>query len=75
MCIRDRLTHDEQEQWAQRLLPRSDRPAEALAAAPEPPEAEEAGSAPRATLAGVHFSAMSGPGPTGARPEHLNELL
>ena len=64
--------------WSATLLPCSTRPAAALAppdgpAAPAAPEAE--GRAAGYALRGVRFRAMSAPGPSGMRPEHLRELV
>ena len=71
------LDASSQTQWGARLLPRSTRPAEALsseATMPEGPMMEEDSPA-RSALRGVRFRAMSAAGPSGARPEHLRELV
>ena len=67
------LDEHRQLEWGEKLLPTSTRPAVARAVASEAPESEES---PRGyVLAGVHFRAMSAPGPSGARPEHLREFV
>ena len=54
-------------------MPTSTRPELARATVTEASEDEEP---PRGYgLAGVHFKAMSAPGPSGARPEHLREFV
>ena len=52
-------------------------PAAPTACEPTPtrPEEHRAKSISASALGGVHFRAMSGPGPSGARPEHLREML
>ena len=65
-----------------KLILRSGRPE--MAAARRAPEAEARGAAgeevvgeglPGPALAGVRFKALSAPGPSGARPEHLRDML
>ena len=72
---------EEQVRWAAELLPGEGSPA-ALAPVPpaagaaESPEEEPPLAGGRAPpLRGVRFAAMSAPGPSGARPEHLREAL
>ena len=64
-----------QHMWAAELLPTSSRPGRALAA-PVADGAHAAGEPPLWTsaLSGVRFGAMSAPGPSGMRPEHLREI-
>jgi hypothetical protein len=76
------LDANQQRHWAVQLLPetaREDQGVDALAqplpAAPAAPEpAAESQEVPK-PLDGVHFSRLSGPGPTGMRPEHLKDML
>jgi len=72
------LTEEEQEAWARKLLPSSTRATGTLTqaagnseAAANPVPATTAGRA----LDGVRFAALSAPGPSGTRPEHLKECL
>ena len=72
------LTEEEQRAWGTKLLPSSTRPAQALAspeAAPEAPADADATERQPYVLKGVRFRAMSAPGPSGARPEHLREMV
>ena len=67
------LEEEQQLEWAKRLLPTSSRPEVARAV---PSEVMEEADNPRGyALAGVHFRAMSAPGPSGARPERLREFV
>ena len=67
------LEDKKQLEWAEKLLPNSTRPDAARAHSTEPPDEVEASRG--YALAGVHFRAMSAPGPSGARPEHLREFV
>lgn len=79
------LSLEEQSMWASRLLPSSNRPDEALAAPSAPAVAENVDTeqandttsrvGARRALEGVRFAALSAPGPSGARPEHLQDAL
>ena len=71
------LDEEAQIHWGTTLLPCSSRPAEALAPASDisTAVAEEDEAAPKYALKGVRFRAMSAAGPSGARPEHLRELV
>ena len=72
------FTPAEEVAWSEQLLPRSGRPDEVLAEAvvvdlasdTTPPR-----DAMRQVLKGVHFKASSAPGPSGCRPEHLQDAL
>ena len=71
------LSFDEQEdtRWAQELLPTSDLGAPAhsdpnLAPPPAPPV-----STWDRPFSGLHYAALTAPGPTGTRPEHITDLL
>ena len=77
------LTPPQQRSWASRLLPRSDR-ATALSGCRNPPSAGEAtrdfskagfAELRKSALSGVKFGALSGAGPSGMRPEHLDAAL
>ena len=69
------LDEQQQAEWGRKLLPPSIRP-ETSRAPTVVREAEEAEEGLRGyALAGVHFRAMSAPGPSGARPEHLREFV
>ena len=74
------LSAEEQLFWSTALLPSSSRPAAALAPQPRPAPADQDANTERAdrpvsALRGVRFRVMSAPGPSGARPEHLRELV
>ena len=71
------LTPEEEEAYADELLPQSVRPSEALSGGIGVDEIDEpnAESEFGYGLKGVRFKALSAPGPSGARPEHLKELL
>ena len=71
------FTPDEEEVLAAQLLPRSDRLESVFADVPEveSPIEAPARDAMRQTLKGVRFKASSAPGPTGCRPEHLQDAL
>ena len=62
-----------QHRWGTELLPVSSRPEAAQAASSG--EAYDEGDLSGPALVGVRFRAMSAPGPSGSRPEHLRELL
>ena len=72
-----------QRRWAERLLPRSARPVSALSPAPavvplsEPFETQAVfgTDASEHPLKGVRVSAETAPGPSGLRPEHIQEAL
>ena len=68
------LTAEEEKHFADLLLPRSIRPDSALSGPLSPLEPDE-NSEIKYSLKGVHFKALSALGPSGARPEHLRELL
>ena len=72
------LSADEQEHWAKKLLPRTERPEEALSREAEGSQAAD-NTVPTAAggraLDGVRFAALSAPGPSGARPEHLKDAF
>jgi hypothetical protein len=78
-------TAAEQKLWAHKLLPKSDTPSVALAphrappaAVPRPNLRVPAGAADDEQdhpLKGVRYSALTAPGPSGARPEHAKEML
>ena len=70
------LSAEEQRKWVEELLPSSTRPDLAHSEPPAPPADSDAGpSAAGKALDGVRFGALSAPGPTGARPEHLQEAI
>ena len=63
------LTPAEQQRWASELLPDTE------SAAPNPVRAAaDTQELPR-PRDGVHFARLSGPGPSGMRPEHLRDML
>ena len=82
------FTPTEEKRWAHQLLPRSNAPGQALA---PPRERPAAGAAPQGPnlraaatpgndedkhpLKGVCYSALTGPGPSGMRPEHAKEMV
>ena len=73
---------EETEEHARVLLPRSTAPEIALSSAPEPERATllEDSDTPASQhdvspLRGVRYSALTGPGPSGMRPEHAREML
>ena len=71
------LTAAEQQRWASELLPDTE------SAAPNPVRAAAPNNDPGVTDTqelprprdGVHFARLSGPGPSGMRPEHLRDML
>ena len=68
------LSVEEETKYAEELLPCSSHPDSALSVpliAAEDLEEHEV----MHSLKGIHFKALSAPGPSGARPEHLRELL
>ena len=70
------LSAGEERTWADKLLPCSARPHNACVATPPAPrQAGEGRAPPRRALEGVRFAALSAPGPSGARPEHLRDAL
>ena len=71
------LTPEEEEAFAGELLPQSVRPMEALSGGIGVAEIDEVGAETELGygLKGVRFKTLSAPGPSGARPEHLKELL
>ena len=71
------VTREEEEAFAGELLPQSVRPMEALSGGIGVEEIDEVGAEIELGygLKGVRFKALSAPGPSGARPEHLKELL
>eukprot|EP00973_Karenia_brevis_P012160 1650100-Karenia_brevis.AAC.1 len=70
------LNDDQQRLWASKLLPCSDRPDQAHAGhgTETSDELEDSGSWTK-SLTGVKFSALSAPGHSGARPEHLMDAI
>ena len=71
------FTAEEQRQWAAELLPRSEsRSAPSL---PSLPPADIAADAldghEESPFKGVRFGLLSGPGPSGTRPEHIRDML
>ena len=66
-----------QQYWVARLLPKSVRPAQAVSSRADAPTLDlpEPESSSKTALRGVRFRALSGAGPSGARPEHLRELV
>jgi hypothetical protein len=82
--ISDMMDFDASEdvQWATKLLPRSGHPDDALVpegvyTALDRDVAEQAASfSPgEGPLKGVRYSALTGPGPSGTRPEHITDML
>jgi hypothetical protein len=74
------LGREDQERWAKELLPASGRPTMAhfKSARSRSDASDEAASDPTMLgklLQGVRFSALSAPGPSGFRPEHLREVM
>ena len=75
------LTKEEQEAWARKLLPSTGRAAsnQVLDSGGEASDggsvAPPGGGAAGKVLEGVRFAALSGPGPSGMRPEHLKDAL
>eukprot|EP00972_Heterocapsa_arctica_P083697 12333821-Heterocapsa_arctica.AAC.1 len=71
------LTPAEQRRWAAELLPRAGPAAGAPLPALAPAEvaADALNDAETSPLKGVRFGPLSGPGPSGARPEHLRDML
>lgn len=72
------LSHEDQRRWGHILLPGSSDPTVALSSHVNLSMRETQGDDERPrkrTLAGVKFKALSAPGPSGARPEHMRELL
>ena len=71
------LTPDEQIRWANLLLPIRNSSATAGPDHPQrapPLDVPESQEVPR-PLDGVHFGRLSGPEPSGMRPEHLRDML
>ena len=69
------ITLKQENQFAAELLPRSINNADALSSGnPELPDIDPEIDTAHA-LRGIRFKAVSAPGPTGARPEHLREML
>ena len=71
------LSFSEQEdtRWAQELLPTSNLGSAAHCdphLAPPPALPESTWDRP---FSGLHFAALTAPGPTGTRPEHITDLL
>ena len=71
------LDAGEQRRWAAQLPPSSTRFAEALSSDQDTVVAGSGESSERwrNVMRGVHFPAMSAPGPNGARPEHIRECV
>jgi hypothetical protein len=73
------LDAEKQVTWGRTLLPGSARPAAARSVAPAAADGGEAAGDAQAqaasALQGVRFRAMSAAGPSGARAEHLRELV
>ena len=68
------LTTEEEKYFAEVLFPRTVNPDDALSGPLLPVDADEVPEV-QCSLKGVRSKALSAPGPTGARPEHLKELL
>lgn len=68
------LSAEEEKHFADLLLPRSANPDTALSGVAPPTDPDEMPEV-QCSLKGVRFKALSAPGPSGARPEHLKELL
>ena len=70
------LSPEEQKRWAAELLPGPSGEAEISLPeqAPIEPSDHLDGGAP-SPLKGIRFGPLSGPGPSGARPEHLQDML
>ena len=71
------LTPEEEEAYAEELLPQSVRPSEALSGGIGGDQINQVSAEKELGygLKGVRFKALSAPGPSGARPEQLKELL
>ena len=69
------LDSEEQLRWAKELLPRAADPEQACAGHEDGLEGDPQPKQWRSCMAGVRFGALSAPGPTGTRPEHLREVL
>ena len=70
------LTEVDQERWAHKLLPRSTYPDAVISSSPNNgADDSETSVLEGRALAGVRFRALSAPGPSGFRPEHLRELI
>ena len=76
-----KLDVEQQRHWAVQLLPETARGVGSVLPVPRPPvaagahvPAREPQEVPK-PLDGVRFSRLSGPGPSGMRPEHLKDML
>ena len=72
------LSTDEQRKWTDKLLPRSVRNHPYSRTASEEnaqDHREDEDKKQGYSLRGVRFAAMSAPGPSGARPEHLRDMI
>ena len=72
------FTPAEEVSWSEKLLPRSERPDQVLADAvggDTELEIVPARDSMRQILKGVRFKGSSAPGPSGCRPEHLQDAL
>jgi len=74
------FTRDEQASWASKLIPQSTLGDAAFSrprtfASQPPTQTDQAYHFADNPLKGIRFPPMSGPGPSGARPEHTRELL
>eukprot|EP00973_Karenia_brevis_P078448 10891870-Karenia_brevis.AAC.1 len=75
-----RFSPDEDRKHANKLIPRTQRADTAFATPPAssggtPAMQNESREEFLSTLKGVRYSKLTGPGPTGRRPEHLQDLL
>ena len=76
------MSKDDDLKWAQQLLPVATDHSQAVSQPAEPrppnPEAAEqaaAFDAEHSPLKGVRYSALTAPGPSGMRPEHMSDML
>ena len=71
------LSPEEQRRWADELLPRAGPTAGAVIPPLQPAEvaADSVNGSEASPLRGVRFGPLSGPGPSGTRPEHLRDML
>ena len=76
------FTADDDRRYADELLPRSQRaggaysaPGNGIGSQPAPRDNPGARDELRSPLKGVCYKRMTGPGPIGWRPEHLQDLL
>jgi hypothetical protein len=65
----------DQRTWAAQLLPPNNGPARAPGPRPEAAAHHDDVEPASSPLEGVRFAALSGPGPSGMRPEHIRDML